>query len=418
MSSAPTSTAPTVLHVVESWPPVVSGYTSRSEAVVRAQVAGGEVRPAVLVTSRQHLYTSAPPTVPDGLEGRVGVVPVSPRERAVRRARRWSVDGPALRDAVVDAASAHGADVVHAHFSSTIGSAAAAGARRAGLPLVAEVRFDLAGAMAAQSLGALPAGAVDRVEPLLRLWFERHLAGADAVVSASTSLAELLVTTVPAVRDRLTVAGNGVDTERFSPGPAPADLRARLRLEGAVVVGSTARMLRYEGLDLLVEAVARIAPAHPRLRLLLVGGGPEEQRLRALTARTGAPVIFTGQVPPESVADHLRLVDVFAVPRRAVSVTRYAAPLKLLEALAGGRAVLASPVGDVPDLLAGGRGELSPAGDVDALALALAGLVTDAPRRAALGAAARAWALKAGTWRATAATTAGVYAGLAARGPR
>lgn len=399
------------LHVVESWLPVVSGYTTRSAALVAAQVRA-RLDPAVLVTSRQHLYDDGSPAVPAGMEGRVLAATSSAPERARRRVRRWAVDGRALTRAVETAATDLGAGAVHSHFSSTIGTASARAARRLGVPLVAEVRFDLAGAALSQSGSAIPGALADRVEGPLRRWFERHLAGADAIVAASTSLGELLEATVPGVRGRVAVIPNGVDVERFAPGPAPDDLRERLGLRDALVVGSTAKMLRYEGLDLLIEAVARLASAHPRLRLILVGDGPEEARLRALAARLRAPVVFTGAVPAHAVADHYRLVDVFAIPRRSVPVTRYAAPLKLLEAMASGLPVVASPVGDVPSLLADGRGTFSPPGDVAGLALLLDALLTDAASRAAMGAAARTWALDAATWDAAAQSAAGLYASL------
>ncbi len=399
------------LHVVESWLPVVSGYTTRSAALVTAQQRAG-LDPAVLVSSRQHLHDDAGPSVPAGLEGRVLAATSPVAERVRRRARRWAVDERALTRAVASAATTLGAGVVHAHFSSTIGAASAAGARRAGLPLVAEVRVDLAGAALSQSGRHVPGVVSSRIEGPLRRWFERHLAGADAVVAASTSLGELLESTVPGVRGRLTVIPNGVDVERFSPGPADPALRSRLGLDGAVVLGSTAKMLRYEGLDLLVEAAAALAGDHPRLRLLLVGDGPEAQRLRALAARLRAPVVFTGAVPAAAVAQHYRLVDVFAIPRRSAPVTRYAAPLKLLEAMASGLAVVASPVGDVPSLLAGGRGVLSPPGDVEALTRAVSALLADPAARRETGAAARAWALEAATWDATAQAAAAVYRDL------
>ncbi|MEJ5915143.1 glycosyltransferase [Pseudokineococcus sp. 1T1Z-3] len=431
-----------VLHVVESWPPVVSGYTSRGWEVVGAQQCDGLVAPSVLVSSRQRVYDDRPLLHPAGLApvggvARVRQAPVSSSERRRRRLRQWAIDGRALRRATETAVAELGAQVVHGHFSSTIGAACAGAARAAGVPFVAEVRFDLAGAAVAQTLQRVPPRLTEGPERAARRLFERHLARADAVVSASSSLAGLLLRADPDLAGRLTTAPNGVDVRRFSPRPpsgpqAEEALGVRRRLglaDDAVVVGSTAKMLRYEGLDLLVQAVGRLAAgpptSRPRVHLLLVGGGPEETPLRELAARTGAPVTFTGLVPPDAVAAHLRAMDVFAVPRRDVSVTRYAAPLKLLEALAAGLPVVASPVGDIPELLgapagdaeqgpAGGarevpRGLLAPAGDVGRLVAALEAVAGDAGLRGRLGAAARGWALAAATWEATAAITTGVY---------
>ena len=126
--------------------------------------------------------------VPGAPDVPVRLVAEGAAESVRRRARRWALDQGRHVAAITEALAEHGADAVHVHWGSTLGAAAARAADEAGLPLVAEVRFDLAGAAVAQTGGDLPApaaAALRRAEPLLRRRFERHLERADAVVAAS-----------------------------------------------------------------------------------------------------------------------------------------------------------------------------------------------------------------------------------------
>lgn len=390
------------LHVVESWLPAATGYATRSFELVAAQARRADVAPAVVVSSRQWCYTSEPAGPPVAGVPLVQA-PVTPRERRIRRLRAYDVDGAALRERIMTAARPHEPTVVHVHWGSTIGAAAAAAAEQLRVPLVAEVRFDLAGAVAAQTLRIT----APPVEQALRRWFERHLRQAAAVVAASFSLAQLLRQLFPVIADRVVVVPNGVDTTAFRPHPRDAVLAASLRLEGPVV-GAVTNLLRYEGIDLLVDAVRQLRSQGRRVSGLVVGGGPELARLRSAAAAAGVPVRFTGPVARDRVADHYALLDVVVLPRRDVTVTRYAAPLKLLEAMACGRPVLATSVGDVPALLAEGRGAVVAPDDARALATAIGDLLDDASHRGALGRAARAWSEEQ-DWAAAAAATVQAY---------
>jgi glycosyltransferase involved in cell wall biosynthesis len=130
----------------------------------------------------------------------------------------------------------------------------------------------------------------------------------------------------------------------------------------------------YEGLDLLIEAVAMLAPAHPNLRALLVGGGPQEANLRAMVAQRGLAgrVVFTGRVPHGEVRRYYDLIDVLAYPRHRIRLTEIVTPLKPLEAMAQGRMLVASDVGGHRELVRDGEtGFLFPAGDAGALARAI-----------------------------------------------
>ena len=107
-------------------------------------------------------------------------------------------------------------------------------------------------------------------------------------------------------------------------------------------------------------------PRHPQLRLLLVGGGPQEAALKAQVAAAGLQdtVVFTGRVPHDQVQRYYELIDVLAYPRLPIRLTELVTPLKPLEAMAQGRIFVASDVGGHRELVRHGEtGYLCPAGE-------------------------------------------------------
>jgi len=111
-------------------------------------------------------------------------------------------------------------------------------------------------------------------------------------------------------------------------------------------------------------------PRHAKLRLLLVGGGPQEAALKAQVAKNGLQdtVTFTGRVPHDEVQRYYELIDVLAYPRLLSRLTELVTPLKPLEAMAQGRVFVASNVGGHRELVRHGEtGYLCPAGDAAAL---------------------------------------------------
>ena len=385
---------PRVLHVFESWSPVVSGYVTRSRRIVEHQRAQGIAEPVVLVSSRQHML--APGAAAPGVE----VVPPSRPEALLRRARPYLLDAGHMARAVEHAARAHGAEIVHGHFSSGIGAGCARGARSAGTPFVSEVRFDLAGAMAS----AIDRGPAYRAEPFLRRRFERHHAQAAVVVCASHALARLIAPLAPGVPVR--VAANGAEVPVLA-ADARARVRARLGVsDDTVLVGTATNMLAYEGLDRLAPALAGVRG----VTLLMVGDGPARRALEAGAKAAGVPAIFTGLVPEAEVPAHLAALDVFAIPRRRASVTAFASPLKLAEAMAVGAAVVATDQGDIAHMLRCDHGVVVDPDDDAGLAAALRALARDPDRRALLRERTRARAGAEMTWAATTRVYEEVYA--------
>ena len=118
----------------------------------------------------------------------------------------------------------------------------------------------------------------------------------------------------------------------------------------------------------------RVLAKRPAAHLLLVGGGPMEEALKAQAAASPARerIHFIGRVPHHEVERYYGLIDILAYPRKAMRLTELVTPLKPLEAMAQRKLVVASNVGGHRELIEDGvTGTLFPAGDPAALAEAL-----------------------------------------------
>ncbi|MYE10862.1 MAG: glycosyltransferase family 4 protein [Gammaproteobacteria bacterium] len=143
-------------------------------------------------------------------------------------------------------------------------------------------------------------------------------------------------------------------------------------------------LIAHKGVDVLLRAFSRVAREIPEATLWLVGSGPEEKRLRELVEEMGlSGVRFLGQHDHEGLARFYRAARVVVIP----SLWLENAPLVAYEAMAHGRAIVASAVGGLPELVTDGdNGYLFVRGDVPALAAKLGPVLVDAGLAALLGA--------------------------------
>jgi len=168
-----------------------------------------------------------------------------------------------------------------------------------------------------------------------------------------------------------------------------AELRDELVADGAdgnpVTFGFVGSLRPWHGIADMVEAFRRVAPEFD-CRLLVVGTGPEEEHVTALAAQFPGRIELTGMVAHDEVPEMLRRIDVALAPYPALERFYYS-PLKILEYMGAGRAIVASRIGQVGELLADGETALTvPPGDAGALAAAMARLAGDPALRARLGA--------------------------------
>jgi PEP-CTERM/exosortase A-associated glycosyltransferase len=248
---------------------------------------------------------------------------------------------------------------------------------------------------------------------------ETHaLRNADHVFTICEGLrGDIVARGIPA--QKVTVIPNAVDIEAFDVGGEPdAALKAQLGLDGCAVVGFIGSFYAYEGLDLLLQSLPAMLAQRPEVRVLLVGGGPQDAALKAQAQALGLAdkVVFTGRVPHKEVQRYYDLVDVLAYPRHSMRLTELVTPLKPLEAMAQGRLLVASDVGGHKELIRHNEtGMLFKAGSAQALAQAVLQLLGQRERWPQLRRAGREFVELERNWRVSVSHYRKVYEALCAR---
>jgi len=204
--------------------------------------------------------------------------------------------------------------------------------------------------------------------------------------------------------EKLTVAYNGINPEDFCALDPDREFAKSLGTGGKKVLGFVGSFYRYEGLDLLVKAFAKLCETRDDLVLLLVGGGEMEEELGALVEKTSLQnkVIIPGRFPHEDVPRIYSLIDILVYPRYSMRLTELVTPLKPLEAMAMSKPLVASDIGGHRELIQNEfTGLLFKAGDVSALAETLQRLLEDAGLRAKLATQGNDWVRQNHTWSKT-----------------
>lgn len=218
------------------------------------------------------------------------------------------------------------------------------------------------------------------LERLLGRWMDAVVAVSDAV---ATELIRLKIAPVAKVHVILL----GLELDGFQTGSGSGGgLRAELHLPAqAPLVGAVGRIAPIKGIEYFIEAARQIVQVIPDARFVLIGDGPQRQMLerKVTDARIGDKVWFLGW--RKDVVQILPDLDVVVLPS-----LHEGTPVSLIEAMAASRAVVATQVGGVPDVVEHDRtGLLIPPRDSRAIARAVILLLQDSERRHELGAAAR-----------------------------
>lgn len=396
-----------ILHILDHSIPLHSGYTFRTAAILREQRALGWE--TFHLTSEKQINCDFMEEQADDLHfyrtprhtGMLSRLPVF-NQVAVMQSLAHR-----LREVIAIVKP----DILHAHSPVLTALPTLRAGREFKIPVVYEVRAfweDAAADHGTSSEGSLRY----RLTHAMETYAFRYV---DAVTTICEGLrSDIVARGIPS--SKVTVIPNAVDIEKFSTDGAPDEaLRAQLGLTGARILGFIGSFYAYEGLDLLLNALPRILEQAPDVRVLLVGGGPQEKALKQLSLALGIAdkVVFSGRVSHSDVNRYYDLVDVLVYPRHSMRLTELVTPLKPLEAMAQGRLFAASDVGGHKELIRDWEtGVLFKAGDPQSLADKVLDLLQSTNRWPALKQAGRQYVETERNWKTSVARYQKVYENL------
>lgn len=396
-----------ILHILDHSIPLHSGYTFRTLSILKQQRALGW-ETFHITSPKQGKYSKAEETV-DG----EWVFARTPQAN-------WMNRFPGLNQLAVinnlaerlqEVAEQIKPDVLHAHSPALNAIAALRVGKKLGIPVVYEIRAFWEDAAVDHGTSA-EWGLRYRLTRAMETYAIRK-------VNAVTTICEGLRKDIiqrGISSDKVTVIPNAVNIEDFTVGEvADAELVKELDLEGKVVLGFIGSFYAYEGLNVLIKALPTMLQENANIRLLLVGGGPQDQALKDQAQQLGVAdkIRFTGRVPHEQVQRYYNLVDVLVYPRLRMRLTDLVTPLKPLEAMAQGRLLVASDVGGHGELIEDGKtGVLFKADDPQDLATKVLELIAQPERWPALRKAARRYVEVERNWPVSVVRYQKVYADL------
>lgn len=358
-----------ILHILDHGLPLQSGYTFRTRAILKAQMARGFAVAAV--TGPRHGEAAAERETVDGIDFHRTAAP-RPQPSPFGELREVSAFARRIGQVVRDFQP----DILHAHSPVLDALAARRVSRRYHVPLLYEIRAFWEDAAVGNETGIEGSWRYRATRALET----RMVKKADGVAVICEGLRSDLVARGidPA---RIMISPNGVDMTLFGdPVPYDAALAQKLGIAGDEVIGFIGSFYAYEGLADLIAAMPRLVCARPKMKLVLVGGGPCEDALRAQAAASDVAdhILFIGRVPHQQVERYYSIIDVLVYPRKRMRLTDLVTPLKPLEAMAQGRLVAASDVGGHRELIRDGdTGTLFAPDDPKAMARAISSLFAD-----------------------------------------
>jgi len=232
--------------------------------------------------------------------------------------------------------------------------------------------------------------------------FRYNLKTADRVICVSHQLKSHLVKKWGIDDQKIVVLPNGVAVEKFQPDfEAGRQVRESLGMEDNPLVLFVGNFYEWHDVGTLLESFPRILDVYPQTRLILVGDGTLRESMEQLSIDLGVShaVHFTGLIPHVKVPEYMASADVAVVPYPKMNHSNWLSPLKLFEYMASAKAIVASEVGQVKDIIQHeANGLLVTAGDVQGMSKSVIRLIEDKDLRVRLGQQARNDAVQKHSW--------------------
>ena len=287
--------------------------------------------------------------------------------------------------------------IIHAASNHWNGLTAVKTARQLGLPSIYEVR----GLWEVTRGSRNPEWAESNMFKYIARMEADAAKGATRVFAITEALREEMINR-GVEEEKISVVPNGVDTSRFTPIPRDEELASQLGVSGKTVIGYVGSVLDYEGIELMLEAAEQLNRTREDFHVLIVGDGAELERFQHHVQEHELEhiVTFTGRVPHEEVERYYSLIDVTPFPRLPLPVCEMVSPLKPFEAMAMGKAVVASDVAALKEIVTPGmNGYLHEKGSAESLIEQLTVLLDDRDHTSRIGAQARDWVVENRDWK-------------------
>lgn len=220
-----------------------------------------------------------------------------------------------------------------------------------------------------------------------------NLKKADLIVCVSKELKESLVA-LGVSENKILVNFNGVDVNKFNPSVNGEQIRKKYGLGNTIVIGFCGSFAKFHGAEVLAETFGNLLNHHKKYRnkvtMLMIGEGNTLANVKRILKRKGVmnDAICVGSVPADDVPEYLAACDILAAPHipNEDGSDFFGSPTKLYEYMAMGKAIVASELNQIGEILYNNENALLfKAGDTEEMEKSIASLIEDAALRKRIG---------------------------------
>ena len=361
-----------ILHILDHSIPLHSGYSFRTKNILEGQAKLG--LKTYHITSPKHGINNINQLNYETIDGLsfYRTENLFSGSNKIPIVRQWATI-KALEIRLKEVIKQINPDILHAHSPCLNAIAALKAVRKLSIPVVYEVRAfweDAAVDHGTHKENSLRYKLSQKLET-------RVFNNVDALVTICEGLKNDMVER--GIDDsKITIVPNSIEPKVFSQNLTASSLKEKLGLQNRIILSFIGSFYAYEGLDLLLNTMELLTKYNDDIRLLLVGGGQEEEKLKLKVKVLNLEdyVKFVGRVENSKVPEFYKISDICIYPRTRMRLTELVTPLKPLEAMASRCLVVASNVGGHKELIKDRKtGIFFDAGDCKDLANVIKGLV-------------------------------------------